>query len=79
MERRIALGNDRKTAPRQPGCSLPSKRPERRQHVLKAFAGAAGAQIAAPEFFDQLLVAVDDAIAAAHARFRRITPASVYA
>ena len=23
MERRIALGNDRKTAPRQPGCSLP--------------------------------------------------------
>jgi hypothetical protein len=46
---------------------------------LKAFAGAARAQIIAPEFFDQLLVAVDDAIAAAQARFGRITPASVYA
>jgi hypothetical protein len=46
---------------------------------LKAFAGAARAEIIAPEFLDQLLVAVDDAIAAAHARFRRITPASVYA
>jgi len=59
--------------------SLPSKRPERRQHFLKAFSGAARAQIVAPEFLDQLLVAVDDAIAAAHARFGRITPASVYA
>jgi hypothetical protein len=49
------------------------------QHFLKAFAGAARAEIVAPEFLDQLLVAVDDAIAAAHARFRRITPASVYA
>jgi hypothetical protein len=46
---------------------------------LKAFAGAARAQIIAPEFLDQLLVAVDDTIAAADARFRRITPASVYA
>jgi hypothetical protein len=46
---------------------------------LKAFAGAARAEIIAPEFLDQLLVAVDDAIAAAHGRFGRITPASVYA
>jgi len=49
------------------------------QQVLKPASGAAGAQIVAPEFLDQLLVAVDDAIAAAHARFGRITPASVYA
>jgi hypothetical protein len=58
---------------------LPSKRPERRQHALKPSFRAARAQIVAPELLDQLLVAVHDAIAASHAGFRRITPASAYA
>jgi hypothetical protein len=46
---------------------------------LKALSGAAGAEIIAPELLDQLLVAMDDAVAAAHARLRGITPSSAYA
>jgi hypothetical protein len=46
------------------------------QHFLKALSRAAGAEIVATELLGQLLVAVDDAVAAAHARFGGITPAS---
>jgi hypothetical protein len=46
---------------------------------LKAFSGAAGAKVIAPGHLNQLLVAMDDMIAAAHAGFERITPASAYA
>jgi hypothetical protein len=58
---------------------LPSNRPERRQQALKPASGAAWAQVIAAELLDQLLVAVHDAIAAADAGLRRITPASAYA
>lgn len=37
------------------------KRPERRQHALKAVAGAAGTEVISPELLMELLVAVDDA------------------
>jgi hypothetical protein len=39
------------------------------QHFLKTPPGSAGAEIVAAEFFEELLVAVDDAVAALHARF----------
>ncbi len=49
------------------------------QHVLKALPGAAGAEVVAPELLDQFLVAMHDAVAAAHMRLGGITPASAYA
>jgi len=39
---------------------------------LKPAPGAAGAEIVAPQFLEQLFVAVDDPRAALHARFGRI-------
>jgi hypothetical protein len=55
---------------------MPSKRPERMQHVLKSASGTTGAQVIAPELLDQLFVAMHDAIAAPDMRFRRITLSS---
>jgi hypothetical protein len=49
------------------------------QHVLKPASGAAGAEVVAPELLDELLVAVDDAVAAPDPGFGRITLASAYA
>jgi hypothetical protein len=59
--------------------SLPSKRPERRQHFLKAPSGTARTQVVAPELLDQLLVAMHDAVAAPYLRFGGIALASAYA
>src|SRR5688572_2634646 len=42
------------------------------QHRLKATSGTARTEVLPPEFLHQLPVAVDDAIAAFHARFGRI-------
>jgi hypothetical protein len=39
------------------------------QHLLKPATGTARAWIVAPEFFEQLFVAMDDPHAALHARF----------
>jgi hypothetical protein len=46
---------------------------------LKSAPGAAGAEVVAAELFDQLLVAVDRAVAAADVGLGRITLASAYA
>ena len=45
---------------------------------MKASAGAAGAEIISPELLKKLLVAVDDAVAAAHLRFGGVSPSSAY-
>ena len=44
------------------------------QHRLKASTRATGAGIVASEFFDKLLVAVDDAVAAFHVGLGREAP-----
>jgi hypothetical protein len=49
------------------------------QQVLKSASGAAGAEVVAPELFDELLVAVHNADAAPDAGLRGITLASAYA
>jgi hypothetical protein len=46
---------------------------------LKALSGAAGAEIVTAELFNQQLVAMHDAIAAADTRLGGITLASAYA
>jgi hypothetical protein len=46
-------------------------RPLRIQHFLKAFAGAAGALIVAPELFRKRFVAMDNTLTAFDAGFRR--------
>lgn len=45
---------------------------------MKASAGAAGAEVIPPELLDKFLVAVDDAVAAAHLRLGRVSPSSAY-
>ena len=47
----------------------PSKCPLRMQHFLKPATRAAWAEIVSAEFFDELLVAMNDAEAALHFRF----------
>jgi hypothetical protein len=59
--------------------SLSAKRPERIQQFLKSASGAAGAEVVASELFDELLVAVHDAVAAPDVGLRGITLASAYA
>jgi len=49
------------------------------QQALKSASGAAGAEVVAPELLDQLLVAVDDAVAAPDPGLGGITPSSAYA
>jgi hypothetical protein len=45
---------------------------------LKASAGAAGAEVIPPELLEKLLVAMDDAVAAAHLRLGGVTLSSAY-
>jgi hypothetical protein len=47
------------------------------QQFLKSLVGAAGAGVVAAEFFEELLVAVDDADAAFHVRFGREASAAL--
>jgi hypothetical protein len=61
---RTSRGNTRCAGHRQ-------NRPPRKQHCLKAASRPARARIVATQFFDQLLVAVHDALPALHARLRR--------
>jgi hypothetical protein len=49
----------------------PSYRPEARQQARKFPAGTARAEVVPAELLEQLLVAVDDAVAALHLRFGR--------
>jgi hypothetical protein len=48
---------------------VPSNLPDLRQHFLKAQSGAAGAQVVAAEFFNQLFVFADDTDAATDSGF----------
>jgi len=57
---------------------VPSKPPERRQQLLKALGGAAGAEIVPAELLSQLLVAVDDPESAPNLRLGRVSLSSAY-
>jgi hypothetical protein len=48
------------------------------QQFLKPAARTARAEVVAPELLDQLLVAVDDAVAASHPGLAEGTPGAVY-
>ena len=50
---------------------LPSNRPERMQHFLKAASRAAGAQVVPAQLFAEFLIPVNDAQATFHIRFGR--------
>src|SRR5206468_4183367 len=52
----------------------PSYSPDFMQHVLKAAAGTAGAEVVAAELFGQLFVAVDNALSPFDRRFRWESP-----
>jgi hypothetical protein len=59
------------------GCdSSRQKRPDFRQHFLKAFAWAAGAGVVSAELFEKLLVTMHDAVAGLDVRFGRIALAA---